>query len=83
MKLGAAAAQDGDSGKADWDVANSPMETREISIDVTEGTWMSLDINPDGQTIAFDLLGDIYTMPMSGGDATPVSSGLPWEEERE
>ena len=92
MKLGAAAAlsafsimgataaaQDGDSDKPEWDVANPPMETREVSIDVTEGTWMSLDVSPDGQTIAFDLLGDIYTMPMSGGDATPVSSGLPWE----
>ena len=24
------------------------------------GSWMSLDVSPDGQTIVFDLLGDIY-----------------------
>lgn len=62
-----------------WDVANPPMETRQIPINVTEGTWMSLDLSPDGSTIAFDLLGDIYTMPISGGKATNISGGLPWE----
>ena len=40
---------------------------------------MSLDVSPDGQTIAFDLLGDIYTMPITGGTAKNISSGLPWE----
>lgn len=62
-----------------WDVANPPMETREIPLNVTEGTWMSLDVSPDGETIAFDLLGDIYTMPITGGVATNIASGLPWE----
>ena len=63
----------------DWDVNNPPGETREIDIDVTEGTWISLDVSPDGKTIAFDLLGDIYTMPVSGGPATAIASGLAWE----
>ena len=40
---------------------------------------MSLDVSPDGQTIAFDLLGDIYTIPVTGGEATNIASGLPWE----
>ena len=62
-----------------WDVANPPMETREIPIQVTEGTWMSLDVSPDGQTIVFDLLGDIYTLPITGGDAVNIASGLAWE----
>lgn len=62
-----------------WDVANPPLETRAIDINVTEGTWMSLDVSPDGQTIAFDLLGDIYTIPVTGGEATNIASGLPWE----
>lgn len=64
---------------AGWDVANPPLPTRDVTINVTEGTWMSLDVSPDGQTIAFDLLGDVYTMPITGGRATPISSGLPWE----
>ena len=65
--------------KAKWDVNNPPGEKRDISIDVTEGTWMSLDVSPDGKTIAFDMLGDIYTVPMSGGEATPIASGMAWE----
>jgi imidazolonepropionase-like amidohydrolase/Tol biopolymer transport system component len=68
-----------DSDDADWDVAHPPLPTRSIPIEVSEGTWMSLDVSPDGQTIAFDLLGDIYTMPVGGGAATNIASGLPWE----
>ena len=67
------------SEDAGWDVANPPLETRPIDINVSEGTWMSLDVSPDGQTIAFDLLGDIYTIPVAGGEATNIASGLPWE----
>lgn len=75
---GASFAQDSEDSDA-WDVAAPPLPTRSISVDVDEGTWMSLDVSPDGQTIAFDLLGDIYTIPITGGDATNISSGLPWE----
>jgi len=71
----ASVAEDSD----DWDVANPPLPRRQIPIDVTEGTWMNVDVSPDGQTIAFDLLGDIYTMPITGGRATAIASGLPWE----
>ncbi len=42
----------------------------------TEGTWISLDVSPDGQTIVFDLLGDLYSMPISGGTATRLTEGL-------
>jgi Tol biopolymer transport system component len=40
-------------------------------------TWMSLDVSPDGQTIVFDMLGDLYTLPITGGKATRLTSGLP------
>jgi len=75
----ALAMQDEEAAAEGWDVAHPPMESREININVTEGTWMSLDVSPDGQTIAFDMLGDIYTMPITGGEATNIASGLPWE----
>ena len=61
-----------------WDVNTIPGEARTISIDTRSGTWMSLDVSPDGQTIAFDLLGDIYTLPIDGGDATAINSGHSW-----
>ena len=64
---------------ANWDVMAPPGDTREIDINVDNGTWMSLDVSPDGKTIAFDLLGDIYTMPASGGTATNIASGMAWE----
>ena len=63
-----------------WDVAAPPgMTVREVPIQVEEGTWMNLDVSPDGKTVAFDLLGDIYTMPISGGTPTRISEGLPYE----
>ena len=64
---------------AKWEVMNPPGNTREIDINVDNGTWMSLDVSPDGKTIAFDMLGDIYTMPASGGTATNIASGMAWE----
>jgi imidazolonepropionase-like amidohydrolase/Tol biopolymer transport system component len=62
-----------------WDVAAPPMSTRKVEIDVTEGTWMNVDVSPDGRTIAFDLLGDIYTLPITGGTAKRIAEGLPFE----
>src|SRR5689334_8152930 len=47
---------------------------RKIRVSTTEGSWTSVDISPDGKTILFDLLGDIYSIPSSGGKATPVTS---------
>src|SRR6185503_8816715 len=49
--------------------------TRTVEFETTEGTWISLDVSPDGRSIVFELLGDIYTMPLAGGAATRVTSG--------
>ncbi|PHS77018.1 MAG: amidohydrolase [Robiginitomaculum sp.] len=65
--------------EAKWDVSNPPGEKHDVNIDTKTGTWMSLDVSPDGKTIAFDLLGDIYTMPIEGGKATAIASGMAWE----
>ncbi len=52
---------------------------REVKFTTEEGTWISVDVSPDGQTLAFDLLGDIYTMPIAGGKATPITTGIAYE----
>lgn len=65
--------------KPKWDVQNPPGASHDASIDVTEGTWMSLDVSPDGREIVFDLLGDIYVMPIGGGEARAIASGVAWD----
>lgn len=68
-------------GKKQWDVNNPEgdwnWKTVEFSTD--EGTWMNLDVSPDGQTIVFDMLGDIYSIGINGGAATALRSGVAWE----
>ena len=63
-----------------WDV-NRPAgaRIRQVPINVDEGSWMDVDVSPDGRRVAFTLLGDIYTMPIEGGAATRISEGLAWE----
>jgi len=65
---------------AKWDVNAPPGATvRQVPINVEEGSWMDLDVSPDGKSLAFDLLGDIYVMPITGGAPTRIAEGLAWE----
>lgn len=57
----------------DTDILTSP--AKDVTLTLSEGTWMSVDVSPDGKTILFDLLNDIYTMPASGGVAKAILSG--------
>lgn len=57
-----------------------PLEaTRSWTLATTEGSWMSVDVSPDGHTLVFDLLGDLYSMPIAGGAATVLTSGMPFD----
>src|SRR5258706_2480290 len=62
-----------------WDVDNPPGPRHDVNLDVTEGTWLSVDVSPDGKEIAFDLLGDIYTIPVGGGEAKALTTGIAWD----
>ncbi len=64
-----------------WDV-NKPGESFNYAthkFTTTQGTWMNLDVSPDGKTIVFDMLGDIYTMPIQGGNAKAIRTGIAFE----
>lgn len=77
---GAQTAPAKDAKSARWDVNAPPGQTiREVKIDTDEGTWMDVDVSPDGKTIVFDLLGDIYTMPIAGGTPTRIADGLEFD----
>jgi Tol biopolymer transport system component len=53
--------------------------SRTVTFAVSEGTWMSVDVSPDGRTIVFDLLGDLYTLPIDGGPATRITEGRSYD----
>ena len=61
-----------------WDVNNPPGEWKTITIDTEETTWSNLDVSPDGETIVFDMLGDLYSVPMEGGEAIALTEGIAW-----
>ncbi len=54
---------------------------RKITFSTDEGTWLSLDVSPDGKTIVFELLGDIYTLPMEGGKAKLIDGGMSFDSQ--
>ncbi|HVF91408.1 MAG TPA: amidohydrolase family protein [Blastocatellia bacterium] len=71
--------QDAQKKPDPWDVEGDHGPTTTVEFDTDEGTWMSCDVSPDGKTIVFDLLGDIYKMPITGGQAELLSGGVSWE----
>ncbi len=64
-----------------WDISNpgDGWSYKEVPLNTNEGTWMNLDVSPDGRQIVFDLLGDIYKIPTAGGKAILLRGGLPYE----
>jgi Tol biopolymer transport system component len=52
---------------------------RTIMFTTTEASWTSLDVSPDGKTIVFDLMGDLYTIPIGGGQATQLTKGIAFD----
>ncbi len=66
-----------ESEKWDVDAAHGP--THAVGVDVTEATWSSVTVR--GDRVVFDVLGDLWSVPLSGGDATRLTSGAAWDTE--
>ena len=71
-----------DSKAPKWDVEHPRgLTLRKVPIETAEGTWMNVDVAPDGTRVAFDMLGDIYVMPIAGGTPTRIAEGLSYEQQ--
>lgn len=82
FSLNALTAQDRDKAKDSTKKATKelPLEpTRKVNFTTDKGTWISVDVSPDGTTIMFDMMGDLYTIAMAGGKATRVTEGMPYD----
>ena len=83
-----ALAQDADHTDADStavemdEKADLPLvPERWLTYTATEGSWISLDVSPDGQTIVFDLLGDLWLLPIEGGKADTLTTGMAFDSQ--
>jgi Tol biopolymer transport system component len=54
---------------------------RALAFETDEGTWLSLDVSRDGKTIVFELAGDLYTLPIEGGEAKALSTGMAFDSQ--
>jgi Tol biopolymer transport system component len=77
--LADAKTEDSKKKETKWDVNADHGPTKTVRFSVDEGTWMDLDVNPDGRQIVFNLLGDLYLLPIEGGKAKRISSGPAWD----
>ncbi|MEC8194341.1 MAG: amidohydrolase family protein [Myxococcota bacterium] len=77
--IAAAVESPADDGAPEWDIAAAFGPTHDIRIDTQEGTWMSVSVH--GDRLIFDLLGDVWTLPIAGGQATRLTSGAAWDSE--
>lgn len=81
LTLPAIAAEDGteESGKTDWSVQAPPGDWQSIEIDADEVSWSTVDVSPDGEFLVFDFLGDLYRLPVDGGEAVALTEGIAWD----
>ena len=76
LPLGAEAQRrGGEGGGKDKGLPLDSVTNTTIEFTTDEATWLSLDVMPDGESIVFELLGDLYTLPMTGGEATRITDG--------
>ena len=62
--------------------ADLPLEgAREVNITTDEATWLAVDVSPADNTLIIEVLGDLYTLPFTGGEASPISTGLAFDSQ--
>ena len=54
---------------------------REASFTLSEATWLSLDVSPAGDQLVLEILGDLYLLPIAGGTAKAITSGMAYDSQ--
>ncbi|HUE77890.1 MAG TPA: amidohydrolase family protein, partial [Longimicrobiales bacterium] len=69
-----------DGAAPDRNEGGLPLEPADtVRLSLEEATWLGLDVTPDGRTIVFEVLGDVYAMPIEGGTARALTTGLAYD----
>lgn len=61
--------------------AQDALGANTVSFTTSQGTWVSLDVSKDGRSLVFELLGDLYTLPVGGGRASPLVTGRAFQSQ--
>uniref|UniRef100_A0A8H7Y2X4 Amidohydrolase-related domain-containing protein n=1 Tax=Psilocybe cubensis TaxID=181762 RepID=A0A8H7Y2X4_PSICU len=72
-----------------WDISTDYSYPRKLDYEVTEGTWLRLDVHPISGDIVFDMIGDIYCLPgrqalrsnTEAVNARPILTGIPHDSD--
>src|SRR5690606_25925908 len=59
--------------------AHASAKAKTVRFSTDDGTWLDLDVSPDGRQIVFSMLGDLYVLPAAGGKATRLTRGPGWD----
>jgi len=60
--------------------ADLPLEPeRTVHMQTNEASWLSLDVHPNGEKIIFEFMGDLYELPIEGGEATRLTRGMAFD----
>lgn len=60
-----------------WDISRDLEHPRKVTYEVSEGTWLRLDVHPTSGEIVFDMLGDLYCLAPPSTRARAITRGVP------
>ena len=66
-----------DAGESEPSHKDLPLEPdRSVSLSIEEASWISLDLHPTGEKIIFEMMGNLFELPVTGGEATQLTHGM-------